>query len=201
MDLVESFLAVAVLSVFPTTGAAETFTMSLGGRSGLGHDAGTPQLASTVSFSIVPSTWPVGPELYVSGSHGSRSVILLPPGQDDYSDGEFETTTLEGGLGVRREWGRRQCLHLSAGVALAEVQGRSRITRLPPQWNGPVVRGHDVAPWVGTGISWPVGSHIGIGIAARFSAVNVEDVAGYEKFQGGGIHLGIAADWIANRSH
>jgi hypothetical protein len=123
---------------------------------------------------------------------------------DDVDDGPFTFTgtTQEIGLGVRKIWTKgRAHPYIGGGAAWIDAEVETEAPRpapapgaalLPePDPDGGTSSVSDSAAgiWVGGGVFWRLGTHVDLGIAARFSSANVEIFG--DELQAGGLHAGV----------
>ncbi|HKY33736.1 MAG TPA: hypothetical protein VJV23_14495 [Candidatus Polarisedimenticolia bacterium] len=123
--------------------------------------------------------------------------------EDDADDGPFrrEVTTTEVAVGVRKIWQKgRARPYLGGGLdairAEVETTAPPAPEPAPPALfpdaeDGETLSDDDqaIGPWVGGGVFWRLGSHVNLGIAARFSAARVEFQG--DEVQAGGLHAGV----------
>lgn len=192
--LVTAFLLSLITSLNPPVGAAQSAFLQFGSRfPEKQYQLREAQPELTLGFSYRPQMWPLGVDAYLARSYDDREASVVPPGFD-YVNGRWRAITLETGLGVRKEWGRRGIRpYLNGGWAYSRVQTQERTD----YWRGPDQQYDGFGPWAGVGATLPLGAHVRLGVAGRFSAIDAkQDWGGV--ISGGGAHVGVSLCWTPN---
>ncbi len=113
--------------------------------------------------------------------------LLYSTGEGSFEVFDFEATTMELDIGVRKRWDwlYRSCPYLGGGLALIQADGSAEsggVSYLDGNGSG-------VGFWLNAGLRWKLGDSYNVGLDLRYSSAEVKDV--FSSVDAGGLHGGL----------